>query len=334
MRSILAFVLSAAALSAASPAAAGDARADAALRRVQALDARLATVGHRLAIANLDLCPARQWRWGFTLADVAALEDAYRAAAIRAFGVESGLVVTALAGDGAAERAGLRAGDLILALDGTAAQATPASAGRQGARSTREMLAPLVAAFADGSAAVEVLRGGERLTLQIPAERSCATLFRGVASDSHRAWADGETVGVSTGLIEYAADDAELAAVVAHEFAHNILRHRVRLEGVSRGFLGIGRDNRRIRETEIEADRLSVYLMERAGYDPEAAIRFWRRFGPHPFNFLRVADHPGWRQRIRLFEAEIERIRAERAAGRAPFPDFWTPQAAAEVSAD
>ena len=48
-------------------------------------------------------------------------------------------------------------------------------------------------------------------------------------------------------------------------------RHRVRLDAarVSRGFLGnFGRNARLIRETEVEADRLSVYLLERAGYDP------------------------------------------------------------------
>jgi predicted Zn-dependent protease len=113
---------------------------------------------------------------------------------------------------------------------------------------------------------------------------------------------------------------------MAHEFAHNILRHRDRLNAAraSRGVLGVGRGVSSIRQTEIEADRLSVYLMERAGYDPGAAVRFWTRYGPHPLNFLRSRDHPAWRERVRLMEVEIAKIRAARAAGRTPAPDFVT----------
>ena len=35
---------------------------------------------------------------------------------------------------------------------------------------------------------------------------------------------------------------------------------------------------------------MSVYLMERAGYDPEAAVRFWSRFGRRGLNFLGSPD--------------------------------------------
>jgi beta-barrel assembly-enhancing protease len=86
--------------------------------------------------------------------------------------------------------------------------------------------------------------------------------------------------------------------------------------------LGVGRGVSSIRQTEIEADRLGIYLMERASYDPAAAVRFWTRYGPHPLNFLRSRDHPGWRERVALMQAEIAKIRAARAAGRAPVPDF------------
>jgi predicted Zn-dependent protease len=184
----------------------------------------------------------------------------------------------------------------------------------------------LTAAFEDGVARVGVLRGDARMTLTVQGERGCATVFQGAPRQSRNATADGVTVNVNVGLIDYVRDDDELAAVMAHEFAHNILRHRDRLNAahVSRGVLGVGRDNDAIRQTEIEADRLGVYLMERAGYDPAAAVRFWSRYGPHPLNFLRSRDHPAWQERVRLMEAEIAKIRAAHAAGRTPVPDFVT----------
>jgi predicted Zn-dependent protease len=47
-----------------------------------------------------------------------------------------------------------------------------------------------------------------------------------------------------------------------------------------------------IKATEAEADRLSVWLMANAGYDPEAAISFWERYGKAtgPGHFQRA--HP------------------------------------------
>jgi beta-barrel assembly-enhancing protease len=280
-----------------------------ALPALRALDGRVATIGHRLAVASQSWCARTEWRTGFVLLDLSQLARGLRAEAIRAFGRDSGIGVMALAAGGPADRAGLRPNDIILSLDGRALTAD---------------LGAIAAAFEDGSAAAEIARGAERLTLTIRAERGCASVFQAVPRRSRNANADGTTVNVNAGLIAYVGDDDELASVIAHEFAHNVLQHRVRLNeaGVSRGVLGIGRENRPIRETEIEADRLSVYLMDRAGYDPQAAVRFWTRFGPNPLNFLRSGDHPGWRDRIRSMEGEIAKIRAARAAGRAPVPDF------------
>jgi hypothetical protein len=292
------------------------------LDAIRAVDRRVATIGHRLAVANLAWCARTEWRHGLVLLELSGIAEGLRAETLRAFGSAQGLGIMALAANGPAERAGLRPNDLITGLDD---RPLPRAGGAaQGQNET--WFAALAAAFEDGTARVDILRGGARMTLTVRGERGCLTVFQGAPRQSRNANADGVTVNVNVGLIDYVRDDDELAAVMAHEFAHNVLQHRDRLNaaGVSRGVLGIGRDNGSIRQTEIEADRLGVYLMERAGYDPEAAVRFWTRYGPHPLNFLRSRDHPAWRERVRLMEAEIAKIRAARAAGRAPLPDFVT----------
>lgn len=314
-------------LAAAWPVSASQDAPEQALLAMRALDRRVATVGHRLAVGNVDLCAASIWLPGFAVHDLSQYGAEFRPAAIRAFGLDAGPGVLALAAEGPAERAGLRADDILLGLDGEPPPRGPPQRERSFDR-MELILAALDRAFDDGRADLEVGRRGGSQTIAVQAERGCASRFQLIPGQGLNARADGRYVQVTAAIAEYVQDDAELAAVLAHEFAHNVLGHRVRLDEaqVARGFFGnFGRNARRIRETEVEADRLSVYLLERAGYDPEAAVRFWSRFGRRGFNFLGSPTHPNWRLRIRSFEAEIDVIRRARAAGRVPMPDLAPP---------
>ena len=318
---LLSFV---AALVATAPAAAQPTAEQQSLVGLRSLDGQVATIGHRLAVASADLCREHQWLAGFAIHDLSQYGGDYRNAAIRAFGLDRGPGVLALAAGGPAERAGLRLDDILVSADGAPIVPGPAVSGRTFAQ-TERMLDSLEAAFADGAAELVVLRGPERLALRIAAEPGCPSRFQLIPSRRLNAQADGRYVQVTTAISQYVLDEQELAAVLAHEFAHNVLHHRARLDeaGVARGFLGnFGRNARLIRETEAEADRLSIYLLDRAGYDPAAAVRFWSRFGRRGLNFLGSPTHPDWRRRIALFEGEIEVVRRARASGRTPMPDF------------
>lgn len=289
---------------------------------MRALDQRVATIGHRLAVGARELCAQHQNLPGFAVHDLSQYGADFRAAASRAFGLDAGPGVLALVPGGPAEQAGLRLDDILLGLDGAALpRGDPGRAGSFERMAT--ILDAIEAAFADGAAEIAIRRGGAPLSLRVGSEPGCASRFQLIPSRRLNARADGRYVQVTAAIAAYAVDDAELAAVLAHEFAHNVLGHRVRLDeaGASRGFFGnFGRSARNIRATEIEADRMSVYLMERAGYEPAAAVRFWSRFGRRGLNFLGSPTHPNWRSRIALLETEIAAIRSARAAGRVPVP--------------
>lgn len=165
-------------------------------------------------------------------------------------------------------------------------------------------------------------------------------------------------VGVFTGMLEVAADEAQLATVLGHEVGHVNARHgaeRMVTEhfialglrlvatllafgdvqippdllvalGASAAELGIVRPFSRTQE--LEADALGLDYMAQAGYEPTAAIDFWRRMqqlsgdGGQP-DFL--ATHPSSARRVeelleRLPElqsgAHLSAIRAAIAARR------------------
>lgn len=300
------------------------ASSDPPLVSMRALDERVATVGHRLAVAGLDLCRDQAWLPGFALHDLSQYAADDRPAVGHAFGLDSGPGVLAVAESGPAARAGLRPDDVVLRLDGVAPPAGSPSSGPSFDR-MEQILAVLDEALADGTVQIEVRRAGAMMTIALPAERGCATRFQLIPSRRLNALADGRYVQVTTAIGDYVVDDQELAAVLAHELAHNVLRHRARLDaaGISRGLLGnFGRNARLIRETEAEADRLSIYLLDRAGYDPEAAVRFWERFGRHGLNFIGSPTHGNWRTRVAMLRAEIDNVRRARAAGQIPMPSF------------
>jgi beta-barrel assembly-enhancing protease len=119
------------------------------------------------------------------------------------------------------------------------------------------------------------------------------------------AWAlPGGKIAVNRGLLVELDNEAELAAVLAHEIVHSAARHgaqameRSLLMGM--GMLGLSQilkdhkyENVAIgsavvgagllslkysREAELEADRYGINYMVAAGYDPEAAVTLQEKF--------------------------------------------------------
>ena len=72
---------------------------------------------------------------------------------------------------------------------------------------------------------LEVVREGLRHTLSLMAVPACKFSVQLVESDQINGIANGRHIGVTTGAVRFVGSEDELAWVVAHEIAHNVLNH-------------------------------------------------------------------------------------------------------------
>lgn len=245
------------------------------LEQLRAGDLRLATIGHRLVTANAALCTDRVPATGIVFHAVDQYDAAEQPDARRVFGFATAIGVEGLVPGSVAARGGVRADDSIVSIDG---RAVPAADGAGHVRTRDAFAALLDGRPATAPLAMVVRRAGADRSVTLAPSPGCATLFELRPGPKLDASADGRLVQISGAFLDR-FDDAQLAVVVAHELAHNILRHRARLDaaGIQRGLLReFGRNGRLFRRTEDEADRLSVHLLRNAGWDPVAAVAFWQ----------------------------------------------------------
>jgi Zn-dependent protease with chaperone function len=147
----------------------------------------------------------------------------------------------------------------------------------------------------------------------------------------------GGYVFVNRGAIEAADNEAQLAAVMAHELSHVVLRHGTAqaskaqlMQGAAGIFGGIfggstsgallsqgvalgagGLLLRYSRSDETQADVLGTQTLYDAGYDPRAMAQFFEKLqaetkGKNPPQFL--SDHPNPGNRVERVNEEIDKL--------------------------
>ncbi len=150
--------------------------------------------------------------------------------------------------------------------------------------------------------------------------------FQIVEDDAVNAFATmGGYVYVTTGLIEAADTEAELASVIGHEIGHIGERHAVqqmRQAAIAQGVTGaidVGQNRARLisigtqlawqlpnsRQAEYEADADGFQTMGRVGYDQEGMVNFMQKLvrqGSQP-EFL--STHPDARNRVSSLQERL-----------------------------
>ncbi|MFO8153933.1 M48 family metalloprotease [Thioalkalivibrio sp.] len=216
----------------------------------------------------------------------------------------SGLLFLALVAGAAVHGQSTRLPDLGDASGGLLTPSEELELGRSLLREIRRVM-PLVD---DPEIAFYIDALGSRLASHAP-EASGTFHFLALEDSQVNAFAmPGGIVGIHTGLIGAARDEAELAAVIAHEIAHVTQRHIARMYARGRdinfatglailagilaasidpelgqaaitGGLAFGMQNQLdyTRSNEAEADRVGIQILVSTGFDPHAMADFFER---------------------------------------------------------
>lgn len=305
-----------------SPSAVSPGDAAGAIQRLATLtelDERVARVAWRLSESNADLCPAVRPSAGWALHSARQYSLDLRPHVEARFGLSGDLPgVLAVPPESPAAAAGFRPGDLIVEAAGSELDRGDGALAPSWTGLERNVRI-IDTALARGPTAFTVLRGGARVRIEAIPRRACGYDVQLDPSDELNARADGRRLFISTALAGFARTDDELAVILGHELAHHVLGHRPWNEAggaARRANEGVWRVEGGGGGAEQQADRVGLYLLARAGYDPAVAAPFWRRFGDSNWRvrFPQIG-HASAGSRAVALEAVEREIAAKKHAG-------------------
>jgi hypothetical protein len=281
---------------------------------------------------------ARVERVGYRLRKAAAADCAER----KQTKPDIGLVVWSLANFPNAEDRARLQGDfnltVALAVDGAPAAAAGIDNGAiithvngdaigDGKGATERYIARTAIAAKQGPVRLKLKNGDEAA---ITPDTVCEFPTLLVRSDDENAAADGTVLAITSGLLKHTNSDDEIALILGHELAHNVMRHLALvktakpapgslLDAFAKSAIGTAvaaTVNRPFSvQYEKEADRAGLYFMARAGYDIDAATGFWKRLNEAMKGKSVAATHPTGPERLKAIEATIAEIKAKQKKG-------------------
>ena len=293
----------------------GDTQAS--LLALQRDDQRVADTSWRIASRNASTCPKLWAALGVSLHHVSQYEPEYRAAAQAAFGLDETYPSLLAVADGSpASAAGLKPNDTLRAVNG-ADLAEKSGVQKRSASydAVSAAMAALEALPEQGAAVLSIERGGQRLEVSVTPQNVCRSRVELAPGNAINANANGLVAQISGRLVNWVGSDDELALVIAHEMAHNLLDHPKRLSEkspLSGLATSLGLSGKAQRQMELDADRMGIIMAASAGYNYKIAPDFWARLNSNaPLAAFLATTHPTTRARRENAQRVVNELNAE-----------------------
>jgi len=278
-----------------------------ALRNIDKLTERLMRVSAPILQANTDLCPKIKLDIGVTTHSLNSYSKRMRIAAARELGAKEDISIFNVRSGSTADKAGLKRGDILLSRTDR-----PLSV-----RSKR-----LQALLEETPGTLRIKRGDDVFSVGVEPEEICNYPVKLSPTSTINAYANGKTITMTSGMMNFVKDDNELALIIGHELGHNTMGH---IRKIATNLILSAGGTRYTRPFESESDYVGMYYMVRAGYNPDGVEDVWRRLAvTNPKSVVRAKSHPTYPDRYLRIAAARSEINMKKAAGVPLLPNFIT----------
>lgn len=306
---------------------------------------RLQAVASKIVVSGTELCADKVGPYyGLTAWSREDFGKEWHDVVQSRFGVGDVASISSVAPGSAAEQAGVKAGDVVISVNGW----TP-PAGKGAVDKLMEKLA------AEGKFGMPlelvVRRGAEEVKLSMMPGQACDFRVRLSPDDVKNAYADGKNIVIYKGMMDFFRTDEDVALVVSHELAHNAMKHidAKKTNAVVGGLVGLlldvaaaaggintDGDFTRLGSNigagvysvsfEQEADYVGLYFMANAGYKIDDAAGFWRRMATTNSKAITMkSSHPTTPERFIAIESAVDEIKQKIHDGQPLKPELKDP---------
>ena len=247
----------------------------------------------------------------WTIKDFPKVSNIEKEVLMTKYGLRENLKIKSVSEGSPADIAGLKFGDDVDEINGKKVKSGYLT-------NVREKYNELIEKNKEGPLKLKVWRNNKTISLTINPNSACKSNASVIFDSNINAYADGSNIYLTRGMLNFIESDIELATVISHEIAHNIMHHsdakatNAAVTGIfglfidlAAAFYGINTNGDFTKMTseigasaysvefEQEADYVGIYLMKKAGYEINLAANFWRRMAAeNPDAIFTKSTHP------------------------------------------
>ncbi|MFC1856831.1 M48 family metalloprotease [Thermodesulfobacteriota bacterium] len=297
---------------------------------------RLMGISYPILYASAELCGKKiRPSLGLIYANKHAFQESLQDTAIRIYGMGEALKIIQVVPGSPGAEAGFREGDILVSFNEESVPMGFGAAKKFFLMQHDEMKSA-------EPVKISIMRDGALIDINVTPREICDYPVIVGGQTSVNAYADGQKVVIFKGMLRFAEDDQELALVVSHELAHNIMKHieaktqnymlgmlvdlLAAAYGINtQGMFGQMAARAYSQDFEAEADYVGLYMMARTGLKIDNAALFWRRMAAlHPGSIegSHLSTHPATPARFMTIEETVKEIQAKIDAGRPLEPEY------------